>query len=412
MSLPETDGDLLGLAGEIRFFDVNLLNNIAFFEALLYTTYVVIPLITSLISNPNTPFEQNRTHPCVLFCFLGCPCYNTPMEYIREKFETELLNNKSFAMYFSDFRIGVLDIETTGLSPAANKIILGGLLTFDAPGSATIEQFFADGRSKEPELLDAYLQAIKRLDVVITYNGKHFDIPFIRARSIKHGFHADDLPYDLDLYQLIRFASPLKRLLPNLKQSTVENYMGLWALRKDLINGAESVDIYNRFLRTQDPELKRQVLLHNRDDLAQLSRLLPVIEKSDLHKGLYTMGFPGTRDLHIENIELGKNHLRVTGKQRATPLSYYSFGDQTRNCRITFDRASSTFEVVFPMSRLHNDAFIDLVSLDFNFEPLARYASEESGYLITEHGGKINYMEINHFIKLFLENIAMPKGEI
>ena len=333
------------------------------------------------------------------------------MEYICEKFETELFNNKSFAMYFSDFRVGILDIETTGLSPAANKIMLGGLLTFDAPGSATIEQFFADNKSKEPELLDAYLQAIKSLDVVITYNGKHFDIPFIRARSIEHGFHADDLPYDLDLYQLIRFASPLKRLLPNLKQSTVENYMGLWALRKDLINGAESVNIYNRYLRTHDPELKKQVLLHNRDDLAQLSRLLPVIEKSDLHKGLYTMGFPAARALHIENIELGKNYLRVTGKQRGTPVNYYSFGDQTRNCRISFDSSSSTFEVVFPMSRLHNDAFIDLVSLDFNFEPLARYATEESGYLITESAGKVNYMEINHFIKLFLENIVMPKGE-
>ena len=71
MSLSKSAGDLLDFVSECWFFELNLLNNIAFFETLLYTTYVVIPLITSLISNPNTPFEQNRTHPCVLFCFLG-----------------------------------------------------------------------------------------------------------------------------------------------------------------------------------------------------------------------------------------------------------------------------------------------------------------------------------------------------
>lgn len=35
----------------------------------MYNLIVVIPLITSLISNPNTPFEQSRLHPCGLFCF-------------------------------------------------------------------------------------------------------------------------------------------------------------------------------------------------------------------------------------------------------------------------------------------------------------------------------------------------------
>lgn len=35
-----------------------------------YNQTVVIPLITSLISNPNTPFEQNKLLPCSLFCFL------------------------------------------------------------------------------------------------------------------------------------------------------------------------------------------------------------------------------------------------------------------------------------------------------------------------------------------------------
>jgi hypothetical protein len=49
----------------------NLLYRSCFFVALLYNKDVVIPLITSLISNPNTPFEQGKLLPCSLPCFLA-----------------------------------------------------------------------------------------------------------------------------------------------------------------------------------------------------------------------------------------------------------------------------------------------------------------------------------------------------
>ena len=48
-----------------RFFERGL----ALFDRIHYNRLVVIPLITSLISNPNTPFEQNKLLPCGLFCF-------------------------------------------------------------------------------------------------------------------------------------------------------------------------------------------------------------------------------------------------------------------------------------------------------------------------------------------------------
>jgi len=332
------------------------------------------------------------------------------MEYICEKLETEAFSNKAFGMYFGDLTIGVLDIETTGLGPAMHKIILGGLLTFETPGMAKIEQFFAEDLDSEPDLLNAYLNAVKALDVVITYNGRHFDVPFICSRGSRYALDTSGLPYDLDLYLLINHASPLRKFLPNLKQSTVENYMGLWSYRKDLINGAESVEIYNQYLRSRDPELKRQVLLHNRDDLAQLARLLPVIEKSDFHKGLFTQGFPAGKKLHIENIELGKNYLKISGTQRGTPVNYFSFGDSS-NFKVAFQQSTASFEILVPMFRNSGAAYIDLVSLGFNFEALSDYSAEESGFLIIEKSGIINYMEINHFIKLFLGSINLHVEE-
>ena len=46
--------------------------------------------------------------------------------------------------------------------------------------------------------------------------------------------------------------SPIKRFVPNLKQKTVENYMGLWQSRDDEISGAESVELYNVYEKNHD----------------------------------------------------------------------------------------------------------------------------------------------------------------
>ena len=51
--------------------------------------------------------------------------------------------------------------------------------------------------------------------------------------------------------------------------------MGLWQSRDDEISGAESVELYNTYEKIQDPALGEKILLHNSDDILQLSRLLP-----------------------------------------------------------------------------------------------------------------------------------------
>ena len=85
-------------------------------------------------------------------------------------------------------RIGVLDIETTGLNPAVNHFILGGL--YSVP-EGTLHQFFAETRAEEEEALSGYLDILRDLDLVITYNGRHFDLPFVGKNA------GDDIPEHL-----------------------------------------------------------------------------------------------------------------------------------------------------------------------------------------------------------------------
>ena len=68
---------------------------------------------------------------------------------------------------------------------------------------------------------------MKSVDYIITYNGRHFDIPFVEKRARKYKIDIGICPYDLDLYLIINGHSELKSVLPNLKQKERRNFYGV-----------------------------------------------------------------------------------------------------------------------------------------------------------------------------------------
>lgn len=300
-------------------------------------------------------------------------------------------------------KIGVLDIETTGLSPHNSHFILGGLLYYTDTG-VTVKQYFAESLEEEKQTLIAFLEDVKALDIVITYNGKHFDIKYLKARMNQLGILSDyQFPFNLDLYLLLNGHSILRKLLPNLKQKTVENFMGLWSTRTDEISGAESVEMYKQFLVTKSNELRHLIMLHNSDDVLQLSQLLPVLEKSDIHKAFYSLGFP-IDNLHIGKISLDSKEIKVSGYQR-TPLSYSAYGLDDCPCFLDFDRFSEEFYVNLPIIKKSGLVIVDTKAFEKDFSELKKYETFDNGFLVLKQGNNVNYMETNHFIKLLMERI-------
>lgn len=301
--------------------------------------------------------------------------------------------------YFSGMRIGVLDIETTGLNPARNKFILGGLLDMQ---TMTMHQYFAENRSEERQALESFAAEVSGLDMVITYNGRHFDMPFINRR-LQSFSAAGCAPYDLDLYLVVNGHSPIKRFVPNLRQKTVENYMGLWQNRTDEISGAESVELYNSYEKTGDPELCRKILLHNSDDVLQLSRLLKVVSKTDFHKAMFHLGFP-VCGLNVEKIGISGSFMTVSGSQRTAPFDYtgFSFGDHP--VEIRFDRSNSDFHIKFPVIRDSGLVIADLDAAGLPRDDFALYPSYSSGFIVLEDHDRKNHMEINQFIRDFIKS--------
>ncbi len=323
------------------------------------------------------------------------------MKHLCKKYNIDIYKSSLLDFYFRDMKAGVLDIETTGLNPSLNKFILGGL--YDT-SEGSLHQFFAESRSEEEEALTGFYRELKAFDMVVTYNGRHFDMPFIQKRLLKYGIREPFPPvYNLDLYLVLNGHSPLKKFVPNLKQKTVESYMGLWQSRSDEISGAQSVELYAAYEKERDPALERSILLHNSDDILQLARLIRVVTKSDFHRAMFHLGFPAG-PLTVTKILLEKDFLVVSGIQRAADMEYMSFSLEGQPVEARFERRSRSFTIRLPVIRNRGMVIADLEALAMDTSAFEKYPAFASGFLVLEGQEGRNYMEINHFIKAFTEN--------
>ena len=169
----------------------------------------------------------------------------------------------------------VFDIETTGLNPKFCKIILIGIL-YNCQDKTIIKQFFAENEDEEKELLSAFVDEIKCFKSHVTYNGLGFDIGFINYRLKKHNI--DFTLSKEDDFDILRFIRPFKSTLKleDCSLSTVETYFNIH--RDDVIDGGESIKLYNEFVKNQNKELMDTILLHNYEDIYNLSKLVNIKE--------------------------------------------------------------------------------------------------------------------------------------
>ena len=308
-------------------------------------------------------------------------------------------SSEIFDTYFGNLRIGFFDIETTGLSPDRCKLILAGLAYYEGD-TLVAKQIFADDPSEEPEVITAVLNELKNFDMVVTYNGKRFDMPFLLKRAHRNKIHMNEaLPYNLDLYPAVRSFSPLRAMLPDLKQKTVESFIGLWETRTDEISGAESVELYYYYAGTKDEKIRDVILLHNRDDITQLSKLLKVLDKCDLNSYIFANGLPAGR-LIIDRITAGKLYLDIKGTQRTAPADFLSYDDFCSGYKVWFKAKDSSFVIRIPVIENSGLKLIDLKKMNIDYSSLLRYPNVEEDYLIASINGAVNHREVNVFSQM------------
>ena len=333
------------------------------------------------------------------------------MEIIQYQHEIPHFTSKLLERYFPDMKMGIFDIETLGLNPSTSKIILAGIMNVTPDGFCQITQYFASTEEDEKEILTALAGELKNYDYLLTYNGKHFDIPFLEKRASINGISPFSIDcHNLDLYLVLHGHSDLKQFLPNLRQKTVEDYMGFHVQRKDEISGAESIRLYkayqNTLLLEKRNALKKQILLHNHDDLLQLYKILPIIQKTEFHRAMSYLGFPvpacgSWPKLNISKIRIDFSGIRIHGTYGGTAFSYLSYDTPQHpyTCRFSPEKA---FEFLLPADRHKGNYFVNLKYYLKNYESFLRYPNYINGFLLLFHDGKTNFMEMNFFVKAFL----------
>ncbi|MDR3296370.1 MAG: ribonuclease H-like domain-containing protein [Clostridiales Family XIII bacterium] len=325
------------------------------------------------------------------------------MHFVDVDYDEPFYSSDIFDFYFGDARLGVFDIETTGLGADKAKIVLCGILTPSA-GGLRVRQFFSEGAHEEAEILDLCRDEISKLDVLFSFNGDRFDVPFVDKRLAHHHrlpAFADCL--SVDMYRVVRAHSQLRSVLPNLKQKTVEDYLGLWTHRSDRISGADSVYLYYEYLATKSEKLLQFILLHNHDDLLQLARILRIFGKLDLHRIAAHTGFPvksGEASAFVENILLRRKSLEFSGRFKSLPFDYIVFDEAYE---VSFQNEEHRFHIRIPCFYESGVTFADLQALRVEDPEVLRLPGCESGYLVLRQGSEIHFGAMNRLIKLILQ---------
>jgi hypothetical protein len=181
-------------------------------------------------------------------------------------------------------RLVYFDIETTGLSGGAGTIaFLVGCGWFDEEGF-TVRQFFLAGPSGERVMLDALGAVLNGASLLVTYNGRTFDVPFMEMRWAFHRSPAatEDLPH----FDML----PPARRLWSRRGSDPHDPLGaftqegcsLAALERRVLGFHRHGDVpgfeiparYFHFLRSGDGSVIEGVLEHNRHDLLSLAAVM------------------------------------------------------------------------------------------------------------------------------------------
>jgi len=161
-----------------------------------------------------------------------------------------------------------LDLETTGLG--ATPLFLIGTMECTNNGFQ-FRQYFARDYSEEMSILAAASERLAGARLLVTFNGKSFDVPYMRNRCAATGVKLHLPSSHLDILHEARRL--YRSELPNCRLQTLER-MICGRYRDNDIPSSEIPAVYHEFVRTGDASKIKLVLKHNLYDLLTTADLM------------------------------------------------------------------------------------------------------------------------------------------
>jgi uncharacterized protein len=156
--------------------------------------------------------------------------------------------------FFPQFRktTAFIDIETTGMD------VFGSEITTISLYDGESIKYYVQGQN-----LDSFVDDIEKYNVIVTYNGKTFDVPFIEKYFCIRLNHAHiDLRYVL---KSLGYAGGLKRC---------EKALGLDRGDLDGVDGFFAVLLWREFAQTGNIKALETLLAYNIEDVVNLETLM------------------------------------------------------------------------------------------------------------------------------------------
>ena len=154
-----------------------------------------------------------------------------------------------------------LDIETTGLAPSGCEITVIGIHLCRGDNTEFVQLVGRDITA------NSILGALSGVDIIYTYNGSRFDLPFIHSQlgiNLAELFTHHDLMYDCWR----------NNLFGGLK--AVERRLGIYRKLVDM-NGYKAVRLWWKYVDSFDLEALEILLEYNREDVINLRTLREIL---------------------------------------------------------------------------------------------------------------------------------------
>ncbi|MCE5256953.1 MAG: ribonuclease H-like domain-containing protein [Spirochaetaceae bacterium] len=210
----------------------------------------------------------------------------------RDSYSATILDDMALEAMIPLESLSFFDLETTGLSGGTGTIaFLAGIGYFES-GTFMVSQVFMDDFPGETDLLGLTLESLAKRPILVTYNGKAFDIPLMRTRCILNGMAIPPFRH----FDLLHTSRRLwKATMDSCSLSALEAAV-LDIERSDDVPGALIPGIWLEYVNSPPASVRRRqslpkirsVLAHNVQDLVSLARLMcriMAIGEDPLHRG-------------------------------------------------------------------------------------------------------------------------------
>ena len=178
-----------------------------------------------------------------------------------------------------------MDTETTGLAGGTGTLVfLYGGLHFDGQ-CFTLRQWLLTRLAGEPALIDCVMESLQQSALMVSFNGKSFDMPLLRTRArLQRRILPEQHLRHLDLLHPAR--SAFAQRWPDVRLQTAERRLCQFRRVHDL-PGSEAPLAFLRWLREGTSAGLQRVVEHHRNDVLSLAGLTVALARAFLHPHLH-----------------------------------------------------------------------------------------------------------------------------